>query len=39
MEIKFSSHALFQIRERKIPKEEIEKVVRNPEKIIRKSKY
>jgi len=39
MEIKFSSHALFQIQERKISKEEVEKIIRNPEKVIRKSKY
>ena len=39
MEIKFSSHALFQIQERRIPKEEVERVIKNPEKVIRKSKY
>ena len=39
MEIKFSSHALFQIQERKISKEEVEKIIRNPENVIRKSKY
>jgi len=39
MEIKFSSHALFQMQERKISKEEVEKIIKNPDKVIRKSKY
>lgn len=37
--IKFSSHALFQMIERKISKKEVEEVIKNPEEIIRESRY
>jgi hypothetical protein len=39
MEIKFSAHALFQMREREISQKEVEKIIKKPEKIFKRSKY
>lgn len=39
MKIKFSSHAIFQMKERGIKKSQVEKAIKNPSQVFKKSKF